>query len=90
MPTSRKKQDLGRVRIPADLNREFDAWFSAFQMRILHEAVVLAATRGAQMDDFYLRPEDLVTATAKAFLKAATEFKKTFAARGSRYVRKAS
>jgi len=90
VPIKHKQSEITRVRIPAGLNADFDGFFSALKLRVLHNAVLRASARGAETDDFGLVSEDLLAAADEAFSKASTELKKALSSRELRHVRRAS
>jgi hypothetical protein len=90
MPIKQKKNKIEKVRIAASLNADFDGFFSALKLRILHNAVLRASTRGTETDNVRLVAEDLVKAAQEAFPKAGTELNKALSPRELRHVRRAS
>ena len=87
---AQESSDVGRIRVPSDLNASLDRFFSDLKLRILDKAVRCASSRTGANNIGTLRKEDLVATAHEALAGAATELHNALSPCESTHVRRAS
>jgi len=84
------QDDVGRVRIPAELYASFNQFFTALKCRVLETAVQRASSRIGNDDFVVLQMEELVSTIREALPEIAAELKNEFSLHEREHVRRAS
>jgi hypothetical protein len=90
MPSTQQTPDTSRIRIPPDLNKHLDEFFSSLKLRILEKAVQHASARTSCEQIGTLHAGDVVAISPGVLADAAIRLNEAFSQRESVHVRRAS